>query len=137
MKESVLRTLAVESCEAEYRRHHQYIIMNPCLWEPLQIPSGHSVTVMIRAIRKHLQKIHQYALLIQAYRRKEECKTNVWGTKEKRLQYVDAQAERIEIPFFSTTYPSGFLAFLDCSHPIDFVMHATTNVSSFLYWCLP
>jgi hypothetical protein len=35
--------------------------------------------------------MHQYALMIQAYRRKEEYKTNVWDTEEKRLQYVDAQ----------------------------------------------
>ena len=98
-------------------------MMNP-LWKPLQIPSsGRSVTVMIRAIRKHLQKVHQYALLIQAYLRKEVYnKTNVWDTEEKLLQYVDAQAKSIKIPLFSTTYPSGFLAFLVCSHPIDFVM---------------
>ena len=96
-------------------------IMNP-LWEPLQIPFGHSVTDMVRAIRWHCQKIHQYGLLIQAYRRRKEYKTNVWDTEEKRLKYVDTQAENLEIPFTSSSYPSGFLAFLICSHPINFVM---------------
>ena len=54
-----------------------------------------------------MQKMHQYTLMISAYHRKEEYKTNVWDTEEKRLQYV-------EIPFLSTTYPSGFLTFLVC-----------------------
>ena len=76
-------------------------IMNP-LWEPLQIPSGHSLTDMIRAIRWHCQKIHQYGLLIQAYRRRKEYKTNVWDTEEKRFKYVDTQAENLAIPFTST-----------------------------------
>ena len=35
---------------------------------------------------------------------------------------MDAQAENLEITFTSTTYPSDFLAFLICSHPIDYVM---------------
>ena len=96
-------------------------MMNP-LWEPLQIPSGHSVTDMIRAIRRHLQKVLKYTTLIAAYRRREEFKTNVWDTEEKRLEYVDAQWANMEMPFLSSTYPSGFLAFLVCSHPIDFVM---------------
>ena len=60
-------------------------IMNP-LWEPLEIPSGHSVTDMIRAIRFHLEKIKKYSNLIAAYRRREEYKTNVWDTEEKRLK---------------------------------------------------
>jgi hypothetical protein len=55
---------------------------NP-LWEPLQIPSGHSVTDMIRAIRWHIAKIRAYSLLILAYRRKEEYRTNVWDTEER------------------------------------------------------
>ena len=93
--------------------------MNP-LWEPLEIPSGHSVTDTIRTIRFHLEKIKKYANLIKAYRRREEeYKTNVWDTEEKRLKYVDGQAENLEIPFFLSTSP-GFLAFLVCSHPIDF-----------------
>jgi hypothetical protein len=41
---------------------------------------------------------------------------------------VDAQAENLEIPFTSTTYPSGFLAFLICSHPIDFVMQRRMSI---------
>ena len=41
--------------------------------------------------------------------------------KNKRLQYVDAQWANLDLEFFSTTYPSGFLAFLVCSHPIDLV----------------
>jgi hypothetical protein len=100
---------------------------NP-LWEPLQIPSGHSVTDMIRAIRWHIAKIRAYTLLIQAYRRREEYRTNVWDTEEKRLKYVDAQAENLEITFTSTTYPSGFLAFLICSHPIDYVMQRRMSI---------
>ena len=55
---------------------------NP-LWEPLQIPSGHSVTDMIRAIRWHIAKIRAYSLLILAYRRKEEYRINVWDTEER------------------------------------------------------
>ena len=100
---------------------------NP-LWEPLQIPSGHSVTDMICAIRWHIAKIRAYSLLIAAYRRREEYKTNVWDTEEKRLKYVDAQAENLEITFASTTYPSGFLSFLICSHPIDFVMQRRLSI---------
>ncbi len=38
------------------------------------------------------------------------------------MKYVDTQAENLEIPFTSSTYSSGFLAFLVCSHPIDFFM---------------
>jgi hypothetical protein len=107
-------------------------MMNP-LWEPLhQIPSGHSVTEdMIRAIRKHLQKIPQYTLLIQAYRRKEEeCKTNVWDTEEKRLQYVDAQAESIKIPFFLllTTHLVDFLLFLFAVIQLTFVMQRRMSI---------
>jgi hypothetical protein len=96
--------------------------MNP-LWEPLEIPSGKSIiTDMIRAIRFHIEKIKKYSNLIAAYRRREEYKTNVWDTEEKRLKYVDTVAENLEINFTSTTYSSGFLAFLVCSHPIDFYM---------------
>ena len=96
-------------------------IMNS-LWEPLEIPSGHSVMDMIRAILFHLEKIKKYGNLINAYRRREEYKTNVWDTEEKRLKYVDAQAENLEIPFASSTYSPGCLAFLVCSHPIDCFM---------------
>ena len=60
-------------------------------------------------------------MIQEAYRRKEEYKTNVWDTEEKRLQYVDAQWANLDLSLFSTTYPSGFLAFLVCSHPIDLV----------------
>ena len=95
--------------------------MNP-LWEPLEIPSGHSVTDMIRAIRFYCEKIKKYSNLINAYRRREEYKTNMWDTEEKRLKYVDAQAENLVIAFTSSTYSAGFLAFLVCSHPIDFFM---------------
>ena len=85
--------------------------MNP-LWEPLKIPSGHSITDMIRAIRFHLEKIKKYANLINAYRHREEYKTNVlWDTEEKRLKYVDGQAENLEIPFSSSTYSPGFWLF--------------------------
>ena len=35
---------------------------------------------------------------------------------------MDTQAENLEIPFTSTTYPAGFLALLIRSHPFDFVM---------------
>ena len=92
------------------------------LWEPLEIPSGKSITDMIRAIRFHCEKIKKYSNLIAAYRRREEYKTNVWDTEEKRLKYVDTVAENLEINFASTTYSPGFLAFLVCSHPIDFYM---------------
>ena len=95
--------------------------MNP-LWEPLEIPSGKSITDMIRAIRYHIEKIKKYSNLIAAYRRREEFKTNVWDTEEKRLKYVDTVAENLEIHFTSSTYSPGFLAFLVCSHPIDFFM---------------
>ena len=71
---------------------------------------------MIRAIRFHLEKTKKYANLINAYRRREENKTNVWDTEEKRLKYVDRQAENLEIPFTLSTYSAGFLAFLVCSH---------------------
>ena len=77
---------------------------------------------MNRAIRFHCEKIKKCSNLIAAYRRREEYKSNVWETEEKRLKYVDAQAENLEIPFTSTTYSPGFLAFLVCSHPIDFFM---------------
>ncbi len=96
-------------------------IFNP-LWQPLEIPSGKSITDMIRAIRFHVEKIKKYSNLIAAYRRREEYKTNVWDTEEKRLKYVDTVAENLEINFTSTTYSPGFLAFLVCSHPIDFYM---------------
>jgi hypothetical protein len=88
-------------------------VMNP-LWEPLQIPSGHSVTDMIRAVRRHCQKIHQYGLLIRAYRIREEYKTNVWDTEEKRLKYADSQAENLEIPFSSIYYVSSWVFGLSC-----------------------
>ena len=97
-------------------------VMNP-LWEPLEIPSDHSFTDMIRAVHFHLEKIKKYSNLIAAYLRREEYKTNVWVTKENLVKYVDTQAENLEIPFTSSTYYSpGFLAFLVCSHPIDFFM---------------
>ena len=80
-----------------------------------------------------MQKMHQYALMISAYHRKEEYKTNVWDTEEKRLQYVDAQWVNLEIPFLSTTYPSGFLTFLVC-------ILSTLSCNDeclFRCWCLP
>ena len=102
--------------------------MNP-LWEPLEIPSGHSVRDTIHAIRFHLEKIKKYANLINAYRRREEDKTNVWDTEEKRLKYVDRQAKNLEIPFSSSTYSPGVLALLVCSHPIDFFMRRRLSLS--------
>ena len=96
--------------------------MNP-LWEPLEIPSDHSFTTdMIRAIHFHLEKIKKYSNLIAAYLRREEYKTNVWVRKENLVKNVDTQAENLEIPFTSSAYSPGFLAFLVCSHPIDFFM---------------
>ena len=85
-------------------------IFNP-LWEPLEIPSGKSITDMIRAIRFHIEKIKKYSNLIAVYRRREEYKTNVWDTEEKRLKYVDSVAENLEIIFTSTTYSPGFWLF--------------------------
>ena len=74
-------------------------IFNPVWEEPLEIPSGKSIT-----IRFHIEKIKKYSNLIAAYRRREEYKTNVWDTEEKRLKYVDTVAENLEINFTSTTY---------------------------------
>jgi hypothetical protein len=44
------------------------------------------------------------------------------NTRPMCLKYVDAQAENSEIPFTSSTYSPGFLAFLVCSHSMDFLM---------------
>ena len=82
---------------------------------------------MIRAIRFHCEKIKKCSNLIAAYRRREEYKSNVWDTEEKRLKYVDAQAENLEIPFTSTTYSPGFLAFL-----VHRLLHASQNVTAFM-----
>ena len=70
VQESLFRALVIESCKNYYYGYIKNLI-NP-LWEPLQIPSGQSVTDMIRAIRWNVQKIRAYGLLIQAYRRREE-----------------------------------------------------------------
>ena len=63
------------------------------------------------------------ANLINTYRCREEYKT-MRGIRwrMRRLKYVDGQAENIEIPFSSSTYAAGFLAFLVCSYLIDFFM---------------
>ena len=84
---------------------------------------------MIRAIRFHCEKIKKYSNLINAYRRREEYKTNMWDTEEKRLKYVDAQAENLEIAFTSSTSSAGILAFLVCSHPIDFFMQIVASLT--------
>ena len=48
-------------------------LYNP-LWDLAHIPSGKSVSDMVRAIRTHLYKIHRYKLLIEEFRKKEEVK---------------------------------------------------------------
>ena len=65
-------------------------LYNP-LWDLAHIPSGKSVTDMVRAIRTHLYKIHRYkVLIIEEYRKKEEVKLapedNGGWSEEQRLE---------------------------------------------------
>jgi len=61
-------------------------LFNP-LWDLAHIPSGKSVTDMVRAIRTHLYKIHRYKVLIEEYRKKEEVKLSPdnggWSEEER------------------------------------------------------
>jgi hypothetical protein len=96
-------------------------LCNP-LWDLSGIPSGKSVTDMIRAIRTHLYKIHRYKLLIEEFRKIEEVKIapdkGGWS-EEQRLDWVHDQLDTQFMGFKSYTYEDGFLAFLICSLPAD------------------
>ena len=70
-------------------------LFNP-LWDLAHIPSGKSVTDMVRAIRTHLYKIHRYKVLIEEYRKKEEVKLfpdNGGWSEEERLEWVRDQLD--------------------------------------------
>jgi hypothetical protein len=96
-------------------------LCNP-LWDLSGIPSGKTVTDMIRAIRTHLYKIHRYKLLIEEFRKIDEVKIapdkGGWS-EEQRLDWVHDQLDTQFMGFRSTTYEDGFLAFLICSFPAD------------------
>ena len=97
-------------------------LINP-LWDIANIPSGKSVTDMVRAIRLHLYKVHRYKVLIEAYRNKEEVKLapdNGGWSEEQRLEWVRDQLDTQFMGFKSHSYEDGFLAFLICSVPADF-----------------
>ena len=90
MQELVLWSLAIEYCKdyhIGYQELHESLMgaARNSLWA---FSYGHDT---IRAIRFYLEKIKKYYVnLINAYRRrKEQYKTNVWDTEEKRLKYVD------------------------------------------------
>jgi hypothetical protein len=96
-------------------------LFNP-LWDLSSIPSGKSVTDMIRAIRTHLYKIHRYKVLIEEFRKKEEVKLapdNGGWSEEQRLEWVRDQLDTQFLGFKSHSYEDGFLAFLICSVPAD------------------
>jgi hypothetical protein len=96
-------------------------LYNP-LWDLAHIPSGKSVSDMVRAIRTHLYKIHRYKLLIEEFRKKEEVKIapdkGGWS-EEQRLEWVRDQLDTQFLGFRSHSYEDGFLAFLICSLPAD------------------
>ena len=97
-------------------------LINP-LWDIAHIPSGKSVTDMVRAIRLHLYKVHRYKVLIEAYRNKEEVKLapdNGGWSEEQRLEWVRDQLDTQFMGFRSHSYEDGFLAFLICSVSADF-----------------
>ena len=92
------------------------------LWDLANIPSGKSVTDMIRAIRTHLYKIHRYKLLIEEFRKIEEVKIAPYKggwSEEQRLEWVHDQLDTQFLGFKSHTYEDGFLAFLVYSVPAD------------------
>ena len=96
-------------------------LYNP-LWDLGSIPSGKSVTDMIRAIRTHLYKVHRYKVLIESFRNKEEVKLapdkGGWS-EEQRLEFVRDQLDTQFMGFKSHSYEDGFLAYLICSVPAD------------------
>lgn len=92
--------------------------MNP-LWNLADIPSGKSLTDMLRAIRFHVFKIAQYKLGIEATKRKAEYKDKVWD-EDAKVEYIrEDMQERFDkfVPEF--TWPDFWLAFLVCSYPVD------------------
>jgi hypothetical protein len=96
-------------------------LYNP-LWDLANIPSGKSVTDMIRAIRMHLYKIHRYKVLIEEFRKREEVKLapdNGGWTEEQRLEWVHDPLDTQFMGFKSHTCEDGFLADLICSVPAD------------------
>jgi hypothetical protein len=92
--------------------------MNP-LWSIGDIPSGKSLSDMLRAIRFQLFKISQYKLAVEAMKRKVEYKSQLWEEEDK-VDYIRADVQtRYEkfVPEF--TFPDFWLAFLVCSYPVD------------------
>jgi hypothetical protein len=57
------------------------------LWNIADIPSGKSLTDMLRAIRFHVFKVAQYKLAIEAMKKKAEYKNKVW-VEEDKLEYI-------------------------------------------------
>jgi hypothetical protein len=112
--------------------------MNP-LWDIAHIPSGKSVTDMVRAIRLHLYKVHRYKVLIEAYRNKEEVKLapdNGGWSEEQRLEWVRDQLDTQFMGFRSHSYEDGFLAFLICR--VTFLQIFTVGARYlFLFWYRP
>ena len=104
--------------------------MNP-LWNIADIPSGKSVTDMLRAIRFQLFKISQYKLAIEAMKKKVEYKNKLWDEDDK-LEYIRTDVkERYEKFLAEFTFPDFWLAFLVCSYPVDHYLFATEEIPSF------
>eukprot|EP01035_Chromulina_nebulosa_P001197 gene1197-1608_t len=92
--------------------------MNP-LWSIADIPSGKSLTDMLRAIRFQIFKIAQYKAAIEAMKKKVEYKNKTWDEEDK-LEYIRSDvAERYEKFVGEFTFPDFWLAFLVCSYPVD------------------
>ena len=92
--------------------------INP-LWNPNDIPSGHSMSDHLRAIRFQIFKIAQYKLSLYNLSRAADWKSGVWDQVEKLNQVRSDMETRLLswVPEF--TYPNDWLAFLVCSFPID------------------
>ena len=92
--------------------------INP-LWDPHAIPSGHSMSDHLRAIRFQIWKMTQYKLSLQNLTRLADWKSGVWDQAEKLDQVRSAMETRLLSWVPEYTYPNDWLAFLVCSYPID------------------
>ena len=89
------------------------------LWNPGP-PSGKSITDMLRAIKLQRFRATAHKNAIQSIRKKEGYLSGAWGDNEKLAYVRSTVEEKMDKYDPATKHPKNWLAFLLCSHPIDY-----------------
>jgi len=92
---------------------------NP-LWKPEEKPSGKSMADFFRAVKTLIMKKAFHSKALDACRKHKNTKSGEWGDAEKVKYIVDKVNNGMATFDPETQHPTCWLAWLMCSHPIDY-----------------